>query len=167
LALASLAGTRRWRFVRVTGNASSTSRTARHGGGQCRWSRAHNARLVWSSFSRSLFGWAAARRCAVKRTALEVRVRFGERWRLCQLCKPKVAFRRRGGRPGMSGGVLGNASCRLMNIVESLGARFDNKLVAEIGDRHLLLLAVTPRDREIQRGRNAAAVALGGGPVPG
>jgi hypothetical protein len=65
------------------------------------------------------------------------------------------------------GGVLGNASCRLGNIVESLGARFDNKLVAEIDDRHLLLVAVSLVGRETQRERKAAAVAWRGGPSPG
>jgi hypothetical protein len=45
--------------------------------------------------------------------------------------------------------------------VESLGARFDNKLVAEIGDRHLLLMAVTPADRKVRWGCKAAAVATG------
>lgn len=65
------------------------------------------------------------------------------------------------------GEVLGNASCRLGNIVESLGARFDNKLVAEIDDRHLLLVAVSLAGRKTRQERKAAAVAWRGGPAPG
>lgn len=43
----------------------------------------------------------------------------------------------------------------------------DNKLVAEIAERHLSSLAVDPDGREVRRRSSAEAIAAGGGPSPG
>lgn len=47
------------------------------------------------------------------------------------------------------------------------GCSFDNKLVAEIAEKHLLLLAADPKGREVGGRGHAAAVGAGGSPSPG
>lgn len=136
------------------------------GGGQYRQSWAHSARLAEARL-RELVRMGCSSH--VRRQARGTRGRCSFRRALAPLrpCKAQrdvsASWRAR----SFVGEVLDNASCRLGNIVESLGARFDNKLVAEIDDRHLLLLAVRLTGRETRRERKAAAVAWRGGPSPG
>jgi hypothetical protein len=104
-------------IVGATGGISSARRTARYtadnAGGRGRPAGAA---------PRSLFVTGCSSPCAVKRTAPEVGVRFGDHRRLRGTLRTKTTFRRRGGTQGI-GAVLGDASRRLGNVVESLGAR--------------------------------------------
>jgi hypothetical protein len=68
-------------------------------GGQCRWPRAPSGRG-----STELVRHGCSSPCAVKRTALEVGVRFGGHRRLRGTLRTKTAFRRRGGTQGVRGG---------------------------------------------------------------
>jgi hypothetical protein len=63
--------------------------------------------------------------------------------------------------------VLGGASYRLENVDGTCRVLVDNKLVAEIGKRHLPRLAAESKGRKAWRRSKAEAVATGGDPSPG